>query len=38
MTYEVFPSKQFKKDLKLAKSRGKKLELLTEVIKMLADG
>ena len=38
MTYEVFPSKQFKKDLKLAKSRGKKLELLTEVIKLLAEG
>lgn len=38
MIYEVFPSKQFKKDLKAAKSRGKKIELLTEVIKLLAEG
>ena len=38
MIYEVFPSKQFKKDLKVAKSRGKKIELLTEAIKILANG
>ena len=36
--YEVFPSKQFKKDLKLAKSRGKNIDLLTDVVEMLAEG
>lgn len=38
MSYEVKPSNQFKKDLKLAAKRGYKIELLTEVIKKLANG
>lgn len=38
MTYEVFPSKQFKKDLKIAKGRGKNIKLLIETIKILARG
>lgn len=38
MKYEVMPSNQFKKDLKLAAKRGYKIELLTEVIKKLASG
>ena len=36
--YEVFPSTQFKKDLKNAKSRGKNLDLITKVIEKLANG
>ncbi len=36
--YIVRPSNQFQKDLKKAKKRGYKIDLLTEVIKMLADG
>ncbi len=36
--YIVKPSNQFQKDLKKAKKRGYKIDLLTEVIKMLADG
>ena len=38
MKYEVKPSNQFKKDLKLAAKRGYKIELLTDVIKKLANG
>lgn len=38
MKYEVKPSDQFKKDLKIAAKRGYKIELLTEVIKKLANG
>ena len=38
MKYEIKPSNQFKKDLKLAAKRGYKIELLTEVIKKLANG
>ena len=38
MIYEVKPSNQFKIDLKLAAKRGYKIELLTEVIKKLANG
>ena len=36
--YEVIPSKQFRKDVKLAQSRGYNMQLLTEVIKILAEG
>lgn len=36
--YEIIPSKQFGKDVKLAKKRGYDLNSLTNVIKMLADG
>ncbi len=36
--YIVKPSKQFQKDLKKAKRRGYKIDLLTEVIRLLADG
>ena len=38
MKYEIKPSNQFKKDLKLAAKRGYQIELLTEVIKKLANG
>ncbi len=38
MKYEVKPSNQFRKDLKLAAKRGYKIELLTDVIKKLANG
>ena len=38
MKYEIKPSNQFKKDLKLAAKRGYKIELLTDVIKKLANG
>ena len=38
MKYKVIPSNQFKKDLKLAAKRGYKIELLTDVIKKIADG
>ena len=38
MKYDVKPSNQFKKDLKLAAKRGYKIELLTEIIKKLANG
>lgn len=38
MKYEVKPSNQFKKDLKLAAKRGYKIELITDVIKKLANG
>lgn len=36
--YAVRPTKQFKKDLKLAKKSGKNIDLLKEVITALADG
>ena len=35
---KIVPSNQFKKDLKLAKKRGCKIELLQEVINTLAQG
>ena len=38
MKYEVKPSNQFRKDLKLVAKRGYKIELLTDVIKKLASG
>lgn len=38
MSYEIKPSNQFKKDLRIAAKRGYKLELLTDVIQKLADG
>ena len=38
MKYNVKPSKQFRKDVKLAQKRGYDLDLLTAVIKKLADG
>ena len=38
MKYEVKPSNQFRKDLKLIAKRGYKIELLTNVIKKLANG
>ena len=38
MKYEIKPSNQFKKDVRLAQKRGYNLNLLTEVIKALADG
>jgi len=36
--YEIVPSTQFKKDLKRAKRRGCSIDLLTEVIRILAAG
>lgn len=36
--YIVKPSKKFQKDLKRIKSRGYHIDLLTEVIRLLADG
>ncbi len=36
--YVVKPSKKFQKDLKRVKSRGYRIDLLTEVIQLLADG
>ena len=38
MKYEVVPSNQFKKDVKLAQKRGYDIGRLTAVIKKLADG
>lgn len=38
MKYEIVPSNQFKKDLKLAKKRGYDLDKLKEVIATLANG
>lgn len=38
MKYEVKPSNQFKKDVKLAQKRGYNINLLTDVIKTLANG
>ncbi len=38
MKYEIKPSNQFKKDLKLAEKRGYKIKLVADVIKKLANG
>lgn len=38
MIYEVQPSNKFKKDVKLAKKRGYNIDLLTNIIKQLAEG
>lgn len=38
MKYEIVPSNQFKKDLKLAQKRGYDINLLKKVIAELADG
>lgn len=38
MTYNIKPTTQFKKDLKTVQKRGYNLNLLTEVIQLLADG
>ena len=38
MKYEVVPSNQFKKDVKIAKKRGCDLEDVRKVIKILAEG
>lgn len=38
MTYNIKPTNQFKKDLKAIQKRGYNLNLLTEVIQLLADG
>lgn len=38
MKYEIKPSNQFKKDVKLAHKRGYDLKLLTAVIEKLANG
>ena len=38
MTYNIKPTNQFKKDLKTVQKRGYNLNLLTEVIQLLADG
>ena len=38
MKYDIKPSGRFKRDLKLAKKRGYKLELLQNVITKLANG
>ena len=38
MKYEIIRTSQFKKDYKLSKKRGKDLNLLLTVIKMLANG
>lgn len=38
MKYEVKPSNQFKKDVKSAQKRGYNINLLTDVIKTLANG
>ena len=38
MKYEIRPTIKFQKDLKRAQRRGYDISLLTDVIKMLADG
>ena len=38
MKYELQPTNRFKKDLKLCKSRGYDINLITEIIKKLANG
>lgn len=38
MKYLIRPSSRFQKDLKKAQKRGYRIELLTEVIKILASG
>lgn len=38
MMLKIVPSNQFKRDLKLAKKRGRKIEYLREAVNMLASG
>lgn len=38
MKYEIKPSNQFKRDVRLAQKRGYDLKLLTDVIEKLANG
>ena len=38
MTYNLKPTTQFKKDVKLCKKRGYNLELLKEVLRLLSSG
>ena len=38
MKYEIKPTNKFQKDLKRAQKRGRPIEKLTEIIKLLADG
>lgn len=38
MKYTVKPSNRFQKDLKIAKKRGYNIDILTEIIKKLANG
>ncbi len=38
MSYSIKPTTQFKKDLKTIQKRGYNLDLLTNVIQLLADG
>ena len=38
MIYTIKPSGQFKKDLKVLQKRGYNMNLLTEIIQLLADG
>mgnify|MGYP002518835005 CR=1 FL=1 len=38
MKYNIRPTTKFQKDLKKAKKRGYNIDLLTEIIKKLADG
>ncbi|MBQ8210556.1 MAG: type II toxin-antitoxin system YafQ family toxin [Clostridia bacterium] len=38
MSYNIKPTTQFKKDLKTIQRRGYNIDLLTEVISLLADG
>ena len=38
MKYDIVPSNQFKKDIRLAQKRGYNLEKIKTVINMLADG
>lgn len=38
MKYQLKPTNKFKQDLKLAKKRGYNIQLLKDVLEMLADG
>ena len=38
MKYEIQPTNRFKKDLKLCKSRGYDINLITDIIKRLSNG
>lgn len=38
MKYEIKPSNRFKKDVRLSQKRGYDLSLLTDVIKLIANG
>lgn len=38
MKYQIRPSNQFKRDLKIAQKRGLKINLLTEIVDKLASG